>query len=394
MAQIHKLQSQPKSAEQLHAEEELAQKSSEGGIGAVELLAYWQALINVQSAALEVMKKRLPETAEIVEDSTLDLSRKFQELALGAKAQSEQVQQIVDAADKLEVNGENVTMIDFTKLFDTTLSESINRILHVSHLAMSMVYSLDDAISSLGDIESFVGRIQKINKQTNLLALNATIEASRAGESGKGFDVVASEVKTVSHEIAALAINMYEKVHAVSTSVSKGYETLRSMATSDMTDIIISKDKLDMLMNSLVSRNASFSSTLQQAAESSRDLSSTINNMVVGMQFQDRTTQNISNCVNVLSGMTNTWQKLQATTARHLPETLSKNGIERELIPPINAEFKLGAFKQDFLENLVTAGIIQSVEEYGGKVRSGNMDENETNQEKIKSTDDEDIELF
>lgn len=366
-------------------EESLPSETKADAAGAEEMLAYWLLLTSIQAQALEVVKTRLPKTAALVEDSTMDLSTRFQELARGAQAQGEQVQQIVDMASSLELNGERVSMLEFTQLFNKTLNDSIARILYVSKMAMTMVYSLDDAIKSLGDIELFVGQIQKINKQTNLLALNATIEAARAGESGRGFDVVANEVKTVSRDISSLAENMRSKVHLVTSSIQKGYDTLRDVATADMTHNIISKEKLEGLMNSLMNQNARFTNTLQIAADTSRVLSSTIGNMVVGMQFQDRTTQHIQNCVGVIEEILQHWQKLQAISHKHAPAVASKSGIEKELIQPLGERFKLGEFKHEFLHNLQNAGIIVSVAEYGGNTTPSGTE---------KSNTEDDIELF
>ena len=85
-----------------------------------------------------------------------------------------------------------------------------------------MVYSLDDAIEAIREIEKFNGRIQAINKQTNLLSLNATIESVRACEAGKGFAVVSDEVRSVSKEINILSVEMSEKIGQVGNSVRKG----------------------------------------------------------------------------------------------------------------------------------------------------------------------------
>ncbi|MEQ8406167.1 MAG: methyl-accepting chemotaxis protein [Oceanicaulis sp.] len=74
------------------------------------------------------------------------------------------------------------------------------------------VASLEAAAGRIGDI---VGLINDIAEQTNLLALNATIEAARAGEAGKGFAVVASEVKTLAEQTAKATGEISDQIAAV-----------------------------------------------------------------------------------------------------------------------------------------------------------------------------------
>lgn len=372
-------------------------QAMEKSVGAAELLAYWHVLTSVQSAALEVVRTRLPQTAELVEHSAMDLSNQFQNLAEASKAQSTQLAQIASTINSLEMGTERISLIEFTELFNHTLDESIKRIIFVSKMAMSMVYSLDDAIRVLGDIESFVGRIQKINKQTNLLALNATIEASRAGESGKGFDVVANEVKTVSQEISILAASMNEKVNEVNASIRTGYETLREVATADMSDTIISKEKLEMLMAGMMKQNKAYTKTLKASQETSDRISQTISGLTVGLQFQDRTTQNIANCVNVVASIQETWRKLQGTTTKHVHITAGNTGIEEELVTSLANQFKLGAFKQDFLNILQEQGIIKSITPYGGVqvvASTSGEGKDSAGAPAQNNSEDDDIELF
>lgn len=76
------------------------------------------------------------------------------------------------------------------------------------------------------DIAQFVSVITAIARQTNLLALNATIEAARAGEAGRGFSVVANEVKELARQSAAAAEEITKKIGNLKTNSSEIMESI------------------------------------------------------------------------------------------------------------------------------------------------------------------------
>ncbi len=89
------------------------------------------------------------------------------------------------------------------------------------------VSGLADAAKHIGSI---VAVIRGIADQTNLLALNATIEAARAGESGRGFSVVAAEVKELSAQTAKATDDIADQIHAIQSSTNAAVGAIHSVA--------------------------------------------------------------------------------------------------------------------------------------------------------------------
>lgn len=350
---------------------------------AVDLLHAFIAMLPVVNAASKLMLKELPEMAKLVEESTVDLAQRFRTLAESSKEQGRLMEDIIDAASSLDVQGEKVDLSNFTSMLDSTLSGSIQKILDVSKMAMRMVYSMDNAMSDLGETVSLIGRIQKITKQTRLLALNATIEAARAGVAGRSFSVVANEVKEVAKEIATLSADMQSKIGSVNTSVSECYDTLKEVATTDMSENIIAKERLSLLMESMISRNEMFKDKLKDAAETSLSISNTISMMTVGMQFQDRTTQVVDNCVWMLQSLNSTLDNIGSAVPAKMRNHQSGERIASHAANSMMDSVKLGNIKHHLAEQLQNNGITGVMVVAAGTESGG-----------AGSSDSDDVELF
>ncbi|QDV63600.1 methyl-accepting chemotaxis protein [Crateriforma conspicua] len=96
--------------------------------------------------------------------------------------------------------------------------------------AMSEMRRLaEETDRQLESMHQFVDVVSRISEQTNLLALNATIEAARAGEAGRGFSVVATEVKNLSQQSKEAVENIGESIAGALKKSSEVAETIRRM---------------------------------------------------------------------------------------------------------------------------------------------------------------------
>jgi methyl-accepting chemotaxis protein len=187
-----------------------------------------------------------------------------------------------------------------------------------------MVRELDGVQNRTQAIDGFLLDVEKLADQTSLLALNADIEAARVGEHGRGFSVVASEVRRLSKRSHEFSDRIRVHLKEVRTGLSKTYGDMRTLSAADMEHALKIKEDVISLTRSLEGKNREVAETVSRINEISREIAQDVQNVVVSLQFQDITSQKLSGMLEPMDDLRRTLYHLMQETA-NLDKGLLKN---------------------------------------------------------------------
>ncbi|WP_376747744.1 MULTISPECIES: methyl-accepting chemotaxis protein [Pseudomonas] len=141
------------------------------------------------------------------------------------------------------------------------------------------------------ELQAMSKRVQDIASQTNLLALNAAIEAARAGEYGRGFSVVADEVRKLSTLSAETGQRMVEKVGEINQAIRSTVTAADELSSSEEANLHYLDEVAGEVMQGLSANLHELTLTSDQLQQDARMVQGDIREIIVGLQFQDRSDQ-------------------------------------------------------------------------------------------------------
>ena len=166
-----------------------------------------------------------------------DMGRSAEELAKVAESGRGLAEAVATRAEQASMNVQ--TVASATQQLAASISEissQVQRSVTISNRATDetsrtseLIHGLSNAAEKIGNI---IQLIQAIASQTNLLALNATIEAARAGDAGRGFAIVASEVKSLATQTAQATEQIASQISTIQSATSQSVQAIKQFGAT------------------------------------------------------------------------------------------------------------------------------------------------------------------
>ncbi|NVK55983.1 MAG: chemotaxis protein [Alteromonadaceae bacterium] len=249
-------------------------------------------------------------------DAVDTLSQSFLGLRDLVDQQSEAIHQLITVnADSEELYSER--MRAFAERTGVSLDRFIQSTVDMSAGIMEILEQITAINDTVPSVIKALKDIDGIAAQTNLLALNAAIEAARAGEHGRGFAVVADEVRSLSSRSAQFSESIQAQINGINEKISSLSDRIGVLAAYDVSYVIEAKKDINHALQGIIVKAEQDQQVTSGLQALSTELDTALNNATRSLQFGDINRQYMEYTIGVISLLKMNLTDLQDPSQQH-----------------------------------------------------------------------------
>ena len=230
-------------------------------------------------------------TANEIVQSSSELSKRTEQQAVALEQTAGAIEELTAALKSTATGAKEVEQAAFNA---KSMAENGGNVVQETAQAMTLIETSSQKISQI------VSVIDDITFQTNLLALNASVEAARAGTAGRGFSVVASEVRALAHRASNSAREINELISESSSHVTSGVGMVRRTG-DELTNIIDAVAEISTSIASIAKGTHEQANTLNEINENVSQLDAVTQHNVAMVEESTAAGQSLADHANQLA---------------------------------------------------------------------------------------------
>ena len=229
---------------------------------------------NVSNSSLQVASasEELSMTVKSMVERLDDQTKRVSQIATASEEMSQTVLDIAQNTNKIANSATETSALakEGEEIVKRSMAE-VKEIADTVDMSADIVRTLGDRSTHIGDI---VNAIEDIADQTNLLALNAAIEAARAGEHGRGFAVVADEVRKLAERSVKSTTEIRDMIKSTQDEVFKAIDSMENVSSKVSVGVELSA-QTGKALSVIVDKAHDLQLNVQQIASATEEMSTT-----------------------------------------------------------------------------------------------------------------------